>query len=320
MKARHSPNVAPPAQYPSWAEYRTSLKKSDGPSSRAHPVNITILRALLEVLDCKDPKFGMRLSHLINLAIVAFYWLLRPCEYLFNNTDPDDGNTVPYELRHIQLTITGCTHSTLAAPLHDSKSIDSISAASLQLDDQKNGIKGEVIGHAATANPLFCPAKALGRIALHHIQWHRANPDPDTHPGSRKLYEHKALTGSGTMSPTDTLSTKALRAAATHVYDTTGIPPELISARSMRPGEATALLCAGINADVIKLVGRWKSDSMLIYLRAQVLVVGGCFAQRMLDAGSYTFAPMALNSDPLSFPQTVPQAVANIRQLFATGP
>jgi hypothetical protein len=49
---------------------------------------------------------------------------------------------------------------------------------------------------------------------------------------------------------------------------------ELISARSMRPGGATALLCASVDADSIKLVGRWKSDSMLSHLLAQPRVIG----------------------------------------------
>jgi hypothetical protein len=61
-----------------------------------------------------------------------------------------------------------------------------------------------------------------------------------------------------------------------------------------------ALLCASVNADAIKLVSRWKSDSMLLYLHAQALVVGKHFAQQMLEAGPCTFAPLALQSDPLS--------------------
>ena len=92
--------------------------------------------------------------------------------------------TTPFELCHVQLTIGGHIYSTLASPLHDSTSIDSITAASLQLDDQKNGKKGEVIGHAATNDPLLCPAKALGRIALHHQQWSRCHSDPEILPGS----------------------------------------------------------------------------------------------------------------------------------------
>jgi hypothetical protein len=233
--------------------------------------------------------------------------------------DPNDGNTVPYELRQVQLTIANWIYSALAAPLHDSTSIDSITAAFLQLDDQKNGKKGEVIGHAATTDPLLCPAKALGRIALGHQQWFSAHSDPDNPPGSQKLYKHVDLSGKWHKVSNHHV-TDCLRKAAAHVYDITRIPPKLIGARSMRPGGGTALLCTGVDADTIKLVGHWKSDSMLLCLRAQALVVGERFAQKMLNAGRYTFAPMALQSDPLSFPQDVTPAVDGIRQLFAASP
>jgi hypothetical protein len=49
---------------------------------------------------------------------------------------------------------------------------------------------------------------------------------------------------------------------------------ELISACSMQPGGATALLCANVDAASIKLVEHWKSDSMLPHLRAQAMVIG----------------------------------------------
>lgn len=279
-----SPNRPPPAECPVWLEYRKGLKKEDGPPSGAHPVNITILTALLDVLDQTDPKFGMRWAHLIDLTIVAFHWLLRPCEHLHRNMDPDDGNTVPYELRHINLTIGGKTYSALATPQHDSTSIASIEAATLQLDDQKNGTKGEVIGHAATNDPIFCPAKALGRIAQRHQQCHTANPGNPIPPGKRKICEHQEPDGTWHKTANRHV-TDALRDAATLIEKQTGTPPKLISARSMHPGGATALLCAGVDGDTIKLVGRWKSDSVLLHLRAQVLIVGERFAQCMLDNG-----------------------------------
>ena len=46
-----------------------------------------------------------------------------------------------------------------------------------------------------------------------------------------------------------------------------GIPAASISCRSLRPGGATALLCAGVDDETIKLIGRWQSDAMLRYLR-----------------------------------------------------
>jgi hypothetical protein len=52
-----------------------------------------------------------------------------------------------------------------------------------------------------------------------------------------------------------TFNTKGLCHAAGNLEQFTGIDGFLLSARSPRPGGATALLCAGIVSDVIKLLG-----------------------------------------------------------------
>ena len=53
-----------------------------------------------------------------------------------------------------------------------------------------------------------------------------------------------------------TLVTTALRTSAARLRHLTGIDPALLSARSLRPGGATALLCANmIDKDTIKLLG-----------------------------------------------------------------
>ena len=319
-RPEYSPAKPPPAEYAVWTEYCQGLRKEDGPPSRAHPVNITILKALVDTLDKAkraDPAMAERWSHLLDLAIVAFFWLLRPCEYLFRRTiNTDDGNTTPYELRHIHLTIDGKTYTALAAPLHDSTSIDRIQSATLQLDDQKNGVKGESIGHAATSDPTLCPAKALGRIAQRHQRYHAANPHDPTPPGKRKIYEHQGPDGTW-YNTANAHVTLALRTAAKSVVGTTGISHKLISARSLRPGGATALLCAGIDKDTIKLVGRWKSDAMLLYLRAQAVVIGQRFSQQMLDNGSYAFSPLVLEHDHLALPLNLPQDVQDLHALIA---
>ena len=58
------------------------LKDEDAPSSRAYPANVTILRQIPNALDFDDPQFGILNRVVFDLIIVAFYWLLRPAEYL----------------------------------------------------------------------------------------------------------------------------------------------------------------------------------------------------------------------------------------------
>jgi hypothetical protein len=83
----------------------------------------------------------------------------------------------------------------------------------------------------------------------------------------------------------------------------------LVSARSLRPGGATTLLCAGVNPDAIQLLGRWKSDFMLRYLRVAAQTNTGFFAARMLAAGAFTFAPNTpAVSDEAPIPKQAPAA------------
>jgi hypothetical protein len=113
------------------------------------------------------------------------------------------------------------------------------------------------------------------------------------------------------------LVTSRLRLAAATVRAHTGIDPQLLSARSLRPGGATALLCAGIDPDVIQLLGRWKSDAMLRYLRVAAHAHSAPLAQRMLDAGAYSFAPNTYTPNHI---QPIPEFIIlnNLRVLSLT--
>ena len=189
-------------------------------------------------------------------------------------------------------------------PLHDENSISRITFATLQFSDQKNAVRGEQVGHCATQDPVLCPAKALGRLAL-RLRQHHATPDTQIH---RHFNEHPRHNTWYSVKPKHV--TNALRHAAGLHADETGVDPSLISARSLRPGGATALLCAGIDKDAIQLLGRWKSDAMLRYLRIQAASVAFNYAQVMLNHGSYTFHPQ--NYARGGLPNQAPPAVAEI--------
>ena len=62
---------------------------------------------------------------------------------------------------------------------------------------------------------------------------------------------------------------------------------------------------------------KWKSDAMLLYLRAQAVVIGQRFSQQMLDNGSYAFTPLVLEKDHLALPLNLPQAVQDLHALLA---
>jgi hypothetical protein len=86
--------------------------------------------------------------------------------------------------------------------------------------------------------------------------------------------------------------TTALRTAlATMNHADTGIRASEVDARSLRAGGATALLCAGVDTNIIQLLGRWQSDAMIRYLHVSAAPVMRQYASRMLSAGTYSFTP-----------------------------
>ncbi|EJK48218.1 hypothetical protein THAOC_33005, partial [Thalassiosira oceanica] len=85
--------------------------------------------------------------------------------------------------------------------------------------------------------------------------------------------------------------TMLLREAASNVGYKYGIEPMDISAHSMRASGAMALLCADVDPVKIRLLGRWKTDTMLQYLLIQAPTLVRGLASGMLAAGKFSFLP-----------------------------
>ena len=67
--------------------------------------------------------------------------------------------------------------------------------------------------------------------------------------------------------------------------------PRDVSARSTRAGGAMALLCAGVDSDILRMVGRWKSDEMFRYLHVQAHPIMNGLAAAMLTGGDFRLTP-----------------------------
>lgn len=276
------PRMAAPGSksyHPLLNDYIEALNREDDPASRAHPVNTTILRNLPNVLEPTNPRH----RHATHLCIIGFFWLLRPAEYLKGTGQT---RSQAFRLCDVSFTLAGRIIPAIDLSLNDVQP-RSITHATLTFTDQKNAVKGEKISHAATSDSLLCPCKALFRICKHLRRDHA--------PATTPLYTFFANHEAKTIGPTDI--TAYLRKSAKALHHLTGIDPAHLSARSLRPGGATALLCANIDADVIQLLGRWKSDAMLRYLRVAALAHSSNLADRMLAAGAYTFAPNTCTED-----------------------
>ena len=66
-----------------------------------------------------------------------------------------------------------------------------------------------------------------------------------------------------------------------------GFTYKYISARFLRTAGAMALLCSGVDTDIISLVGRWRSDKVLRYLHVQAEPIMRNCSKLMISHGNY---------------------------------
>jgi hypothetical protein len=155
-----------------------------------------------------------------------------------------------------------------------------VNFVALEFTNQKNGVRGELVGLGRSGHPTWCPVLALiNRVK--HLRSHRA---PPTLP----LYSYYQFQWH---SITTTTLTTYLRYTVTAMGAHFGIAPSDISIRSLRSSGAMALLCAKVDTDVIRLLGRWRSDEMLRYLHVQSFPLLAPLASQMLRHGAFTLMP-----------------------------
>jgi len=264
---------------PNTLDYRLSQQLAGW--RRADPAPQRVTPASLRLIDHAHALAILSPSPLqhavVDMAYIAFFYLNRPGEYA-QPTSPDC-LSAPFRLCDVEFSIGLRVFNASVASLDD---IRHATFASLIFSNQKNAVRGEKIGHARTGHTSSCPVLALIRRVL-HLQQHQA---PPTTP----LY--LSFLPSGNMAPvTSARVTAMLRLSATALYLTLGINPLRVSARSLRAGGAMALLCARVDTNIIRLVGRWRSDEMLRYLHLQAYPLMRTFARRMCDAGSFSLLP-----------------------------
>jgi len=246
-------------------------KKTDPPPDRVKPVPIQVIR---RIASTSYSTFSSPLCKAIaDMIILAFFFLLRPGEYTDNDGDTDKH---PFLLEDVQLFI-GDTRLNL---LTDSDArLKQARFASLTFTDQKNGVRGEVIGLACSGDPVLCPVKAIIRRVLYLRQNGATPKTPLAH-----VYNSKGLVTAAAI-------TNCIRSAVTDLGPTLGFLPNEVSARCLRAAGATALLLAQVDTDIIRLIGRWRSDEMLRYLHVQAYPLMRNYSQQMLSAGTYTLIP-----------------------------
>jgi len=151
----------------------------------------------------------------------------------------------------------------------------------LTFDDQKNSVRGEVIGLAISGDPYLCPVKALVRRILHlhpHITHHDV-------PLAQVFLHTKSVS----VRPSDVTAT--LCQAVTFLGPELGFLSTDVSTCCLLASGANALLNSNIDTNILSLLGRWCSDEMLRYLHVQNCELMKDYSRLMLSGGAYTLIP-----------------------------
>lgn len=256
-------------------------KKEDDPTKRVKPVPLAIVRR------AKEAARGIKENAIGDMCIIGFFFLNRPGEHV--QTSNPESNSTPFRLCDVTFIVQGRRWRGHEIPL---EALGAARSTTLLYTNQKNGVQGQGINQGSTTHEVLCPTKTVARRVRHL----RENGAPKETP----LYTYFDETGSHGQVYSQHLTT-ALRKAAEDTFSELGIAPEDISARSLRPGGATAMLCARIDTNIIRIVGRWKSDEMLIYLHAEAESLMRNYAQQVFQSGAFTYCPRTDVEDPNSF-------------------
>ncbi|MGH7974235.1 MAG: hypothetical protein ACREBR_01820, partial [bacterium] len=146
-----------------------------------------------------------------------------------------------------------------------------------------NGVRGDIIGHGLSGSLTACPVRTLIRRVCYLRQCEA--------PVDTPLSSYRSQTSQCFVGVTAAQITVALRNAVAVMGHRHGLAPEDVSARSLRSSGAMALLCARVDADRIRLLGRWRSDEMFRYLHVQAYPIMRGFSRIMLDGGDYALIP-----------------------------
>ena len=211
----------------------------------------------------------------MDMIIIAFFFLLRPGEYKGTKSD-----RTPFRLSDVTFSVSRTVFDTSTAT--DNELADATFVI-LTFSTQKNGVRGKKSAIGPLETRCYAQKEALRRRVTHLRQQDAPTDTP--------LARFKTPRGRWT-NMTPTMIMAHLKAtvklfAGTHLE----LTHQDVSARSLREAGAMALLCYGVDNDIISLIGRWRSDKILRYLHVQAEPIMSNFSKLMISHGNYNLLP-----------------------------
>jgi hypothetical protein len=231
-------------------------KREDPKSEPQLAVPVSITEHILNSHETHSPHCPQQQA-IADLINIAFYYLLRVGEY----TKPRSlqTNTIPFRVQDITFRRADGTLIPNTSPL---ATLLTAAEATIRMPNQKNGVKGQCIHQDCTASP-HSPVKSLAR-RVHHILSNHGTSTTNIF-----CYTHPLNVGWQSINSQHINDTLKRASGEMGLYNL-GYTPNDVSSHSLRAGGAMAMHLNGVDANTIRKMGRWKSDTFLMYIHEQI--------------------------------------------------
>jgi hypothetical protein len=214
--------------------------------------------------------------HTADLALGAFFFACRSCEYL-----KVKGARRTKTLRVVDIQFRR-GRQVLA---HDSPSLHLADTVTVTFQDQKNRAKAASRTAWKTSNPLACPVVAFAS-AVRRARALSGSSDETL------IYNFTLARNRVFQAVTDINMIAYLRLAVTMIgEDKLGYQAKDVGTHSIRSGCAMALVLSNHAAWRIMLTGRWKSQAFLCYIREQIQQFSKGVSERMTTNPDFYHVP-----------------------------
>lgn len=217
-----------------------------------------------------------------DLALVAFYYLLRVGEYtkpkytVVNGVRKRTTRTKQFSIGNIGFFKGDTLMKVVDDEGHLLLSLNQLleaTSATMKITNQKNGRMGETIHQECTGNDTS-PVKALARRVFQILQ--------DGGTKDSLLCDYYDNTTEQWSAITADQMRQLVKTTVTKLdLKSRGIVAELVGSHSLRSGGAMALKLHGIDDITIKKMGRWSSLTFTMYIHTQIAHLSAGISSKM---------------------------------------
>ena len=185
--------------------------------------------------------------------MAAFFFLLRVGEYTPSTRET---RTVPLRRQDVRF-FRNCT----LIP-HDAgyEALAAATSVTICFENQKNGYKGCMVKHHPSGKAPFCPVKSLAALISQIADL----------PSSTPLGTFRTTSGGLSRVSADDIRAAISFAAQETNVEASGFDLARIGSHSLRASGATHLALCGYNDSTIQKIGRWSTNTFVLYIREQI--------------------------------------------------